>query len=253
MTSKLLALLSLAPAVFSVSASAATIVWGDAVTISADSDVSTTGTSVFAANFDRNSATTSITVNGVTFVGGSSGLTDSTIYGNSLTYDVTSSATSAYGSSSAPFSGLSVDYQSLLQAGIFDTGAGPHAETLTLGNLSIGQMYQVQFWIHDARSNSNAGGTMEIVGTSTVLDYNTGTSGAGGVNPYAGGGLGQYAIGTFTADATTQSFNLNAPDGQWHLNALQLRAVPEPSRSILALAGVTALALIRRRPRRQLL
>ena len=248
MTSKFLALLALTPAMFLASANAATILWRSAVTISGDSDVSTTGTSVFAANFDRNAATTSSTVNGVTFVGGSSGLTDSSIYGNSLTYDVTSSATSAYGSSSAPFSGLSASYQSLLQAGIFDSGAGPHAETLTLGNLSIGQMYELQIWVHDARGNSNAAGTMQIVGTSTVLDYNTGTSGAGGVNPYANGGLGQYAIGTFTADAATQSFDLNAPDGQWHLNALQLRAIsiPEPSRAVL-LGFATLGVLFRRR------
>lgn len=251
MTSKFLALLALTSTTFLASANAATIVWGSAVTISGDSDVSTTGTSVFAANFDRDGST--ITVNGVNFVGGTAaGVTDSTAYGSNLAYTVTSSTATAYGSGTTPFSNLSANYQALLEAGIFDTGTGPHVETLTLGNLSIGQMYQVQFWIHDARSNSNAGGTMEIVGTSTVLDYNTGTSGTGGVNPYAGGGLGQYAIGTFTADATTQSFNLNAPDGQWHLNALQLRAVPEPSRSILALAGVTALALIRRRPRRQI-
>ncbi|MDQ8209637.1 PEP-CTERM sorting domain-containing protein, partial [Coraliomargarita sp. SDUM461003] len=56
------------------------------------------------------------------------------------------------------------------------------------------------------------------------------------------GGLGQYVIGTFTADADTQSFDF-VLDTTWHVNAMQLRAVPEPS-AYAAIAGVLALACV---------
>lgn len=247
MTAKLFAFLTLAHAAYLTSANAATIIWGSSVTISGDSDVSTSGTSVFAASFDNDGST--VTVNGVNFVGGSSaGVANSSAYTPNLSYSVTSSNGNVYGSASAPFSSLSANYQALLESGIYNND-GTLSETLTLGNLTIGQAYQVQIWINDSRANSNAAGTMTIVGTSTVLDYNTGTSGAGGVNPYAGGGLGQYAIGTFTANATTQSFDLSAQGSSWHLSALQLRAIPEPSTSLLSLGALTGLGMFFRRRR----
>jgi hypothetical protein len=64
------------------------------------------------------------------------------------------------------------------------------------------------------------------------------------------GGLGQFAIGTFTASGTTQAFLLSEPGGDFNplINALQVRAVPEPSLTLLgcAVAAAGGLALRRR-------
>lgn len=57
---------------------------------------------------------------------------------------------------------------------------------------------------------------------------------------------GQFAIGTFTASGTTQDLTALANGfGQAHINAFQVRAVPEPSSA--ALLGLAGFALILRR------
>ena len=68
------------------------------------------------------------------------------------------------------------------------------------------------------------------------------------------GGVGQYVIGTFTADATTQQIvfqgegtGLNG--GSTQINAFQLRAIPEPaSTELLGIFGVYGMCQRRRRP-----
>ena len=54
------------------------------------------------------------------------------------------------------------------------------------------------------------------------------------------GGLGQFVIGTFTADGVSQSIDFTAASsGSGPLiNAFQVRAVPEPSTYAMALAGI---------------
>jgi hypothetical protein len=81
---------------------------------------------------------------------------------------------------------------------------------------------------------------MALTGSSTVLDYNT---------TEAVGGVGQFAIGTFTADSTSQVLGFSSPTETPQLNGLSLRvtAVPEPSTYALVLGGILNLSLIRRR------
>jgi hypothetical protein len=58
----------------------------------------------------------------------------------------------------------------------------------------------------------------------------------------------QFAIGTFTANGTTQDLSAVANGfGQAHINALQVRAVPEPSSAVLISLGGIALILHRRK------
>jgi hypothetical protein len=138
-------------------------------------------------------------------------------------------------------SGLSADYTKL-----FSGGVGP-AETLnyvylTLNNLTIGQDYLFQSWVSDSRAEQSAR-TQTIYGNnfsgsqSGVLDYNV-------LN--LDGGTGQFVIGTFTADATSQVMLYSSPDYA-QINAFQLRAVPEPSTYALVVGGIATLLLIRRR------
>jgi hypothetical protein len=57
---------------------------------------------------------------------------------------------------------------------------------------------------------------------------------------------GQFAIGTFTADATTQTLYMETINiAQSHINAYQIRLIPEPSSALLG--GLGLLALLRRR------
>jgi hypothetical protein len=65
------------------------------------------------------------------------------------------------------------------------------------------------------------------------------------------GGLGQWLLGQFVADATTQSFTVQPATGSFaYANAMQVRvlAVPEPSAIavLAAAAGMTATLRLRR-------
>ncbi|MDQ8209665.1 hypothetical protein QEH52_19255, partial [Coraliomargarita sp. SDUM461003] len=201
MNKKILPLLSVAPLVLLSWSHAATITWGSATTISGDSDVSTDGTLVVAASFGTTSA--SIVVNGVTFAGGgnNANMKSSATYGTALNYTSAKNSDTAFGTASTPFSSLSANYQDLLESGLWETGPEPAGtQTFTFGGtgneLEDGQQYQIQIWAQDARNNKN-GGALTIAGTGGVTLNYTDTS--------SEGGLGQYVIGTFTADADTQS------------------------------------------------
>jgi hypothetical protein len=77
---------------------------------------------------------------------------------------------------------------------------------------------------------------------SVTLSANTSGS-QSGPGPGVDGGIGQYAVGTFTADSTSLSITFNGPaltSSQPLINGFQLRtvAVPEPSTYAMALAGL---------------
>lgn len=131
-----------------------------------------------------------------------------------------------------------------------NTGIPPTLVTLGAGGIGpalvIGQSYMIQALLIDSRTGVTiVGRTAEFDGVSQGTYANrSGTS--------LGDGL--LVTGTFTADATSQSFNINtrqadntAKGGQ--LNALILSQVPapipEPSTTLLGAIG--ALLLLRRR------
>jgi hypothetical protein len=234
----------------SATSQAAPITWGSPQTVSGDSDVSTTGSLVYAFTFGGTAAPPSATVNGVTFSpfrvpGGI--ITSATV--GSVTISESPGklfASNAFGSSSAPYSGLSTDYKAILGSGAY--ADLPASITVTLGGLTSGQDYLVQWWTNNASNAAILGAaftnTTALATNSVTLDANT---------TNAVGGLGQFAIGTFTASGTSQTFLLSETSGGFNplINALQVRAVPEPSMTVLVgTAAVSVLLAWRRRSRR---
>lgn len=188
-------------------ARAESIAWDDAVTISGDTDVSTNGMFKCAyawSKLDR-------AVNGVSFSGSTSaaGAGTDVVFTPAITHNTT-----AYGSvSGTPWNTLSANYQDILRGANYKTSF-----TVTLGNLTVGKEYAVQLWYHDARSGPGGGKTETVTsvgGNTVILDKNS---------TEANGGVGQYVIGTFTADATTKQFAVSsATTSAAQINALQLR------------------------------
>ncbi|MCF7674237.1 MAG: hypothetical protein K9N23_18650 [Akkermansiaceae bacterium] len=147
-TKTVLTLAAVAMVPFVVTKSEAAIEWGSATTISADTDVSTTGTLEYAYATGN---TTDATVNGVVFEASTATVNiGGGIYGtDDIDTDFSLVNSNIFGSVSAPFSSLSADYQNLLDSQIH-TGTNPR--TVTLNNLTVGLDYLVQIWANDSRS-----------------------------------------------------------------------------------------------------
>lgn len=120
--------------------------------------------------------------------------------------------------------GISAAYATMLSQNDHRTTTGTGAGTtmtLTLNQLVVGQHYEVQLWFHDG--NASGLGTLMVKSPASLdpwvlLDANPAN---------VAGGRGQHAIGTFTADATTQVINLTGTPIV-ALQAYQLRRVPAP-------------------------
>jgi len=144
-------------------------------------------------------------------------------------------------------SGPSIDY-TLANAIFGNTTTG----TFSLGNLTPGDTYLLQFWVSDPR-NATTVTRVETLTSSTGGDTNIPTLDYEGPSSTDG----QWVTGTFVADATmTETLDLSASNsnassgdsGSPQINLLQLRdltSVPEPGS--LALMGLSALALRARR------
>ncbi|MCX6872982.1 MAG: right-handed parallel beta-helix repeat-containing protein [Verrucomicrobia bacterium] len=186
---------------FSVAGLGGGIVWGSATTLSSSTDVSTTGTLLYAIYFSGVTAAPATTVvNGVTFTKQSIPAGDITISSGVVNVSIgAGSVTDA-------------DYQKILGAPWW--GAG----TTTLNGLTNGVQYQVQVWAQDARYNTGHVTTISggpSLALDTISDGNLGTNSKG---------LGQFAIGTFIANATTQVITFGGGD-QGIVNAIQVRSV----------------------------
>ena len=124
---------------------------------------------------------------------------------------------------------------------------------------SQGETFEIQVFAHDQRA----------VGAGRVLGLGDGVNlGAANIATSltlntlgAGGGTGQFALGTFTADATgTQNFEVfgsfdggatfTASNGAAQINAIQLRVVPEPA-SFLTLVLLGLVGALSLRPKRR--
>lgn len=217
-------------------ASAASIIWGSATNVSSASDISTAGTLVSALDLGSGSDRT---INGVTFSAYAS-----VAAGTSGSYDVTgvtgngSWGNAAFGAYGTPSALASTVYGSALNDGIYTNGVGS-TRSQTLTGLLVGQQYQIQIWFNDVRAHANPDSVTFGSGagnpTVTLLSNDNSPS------------FSQYAIGTFTANDTTQllTFQETAGQGGATINMFQLRAIPEPS--VAVLGGIGMLALLRRR------
>jgi autotransporter-associated beta strand protein len=186
-------------------AHAAPITWGPAKPITADTDVSTNGTLVKAVC----KAGGNPVVNGVTFTPAYSG--------DSL------SGQNSSGAAAGPLpvgGGISAAYSQMLAGNDYNTGSGTTL-TLTLNGLTVGHHYEVQVWANDSDASSLGKQTVKSGGSLdswVILNMNpTGAS----------GGKGEFALGTFTADATTQKITITG-SGSPVLQAYQVRRIVSP-------------------------
>jgi hypothetical protein len=106
------------------------------------------------------------------------------------------------------------------------------SSSLTFSGLTVGQQYAIQYWVQDSRGDVGPSRTLTLDSQAT-LDFNNGS------------GVGQWAIGTFTADNTGSQTISIAANESVQVNMIQLRAIPEPRASLLG--GLGLLALLRRR------
>lgn len=197
----LLAIIGIAAIGLAGQAQAANINWAAAMTVAADTDVSTSGTLVYATSASNQI----VTVNGVTFA--------------SRTFSA-SPGFPGYQNVGLGGATFSSNYGNILSWNTWITTS----QSVTLAGLTAGNTYQLQVWARDWRYGS----TQSVrVAAGNYVDLLV--------------KQGQYAIGTFTADAATQVFTVS---GDGAFNALQLRdvtPVPEPSCVSVLITGALGL------------
>lgn len=228
----------------------AVVSWSTASLISGDSDVMTTGTTVWAMNVGPGGVTSAI-VNGVTFAAfpfPANGITNQVVNG-SLTFTESPGVLLSFGDfgfAAPPFSGLSAGYQSLLSSA--GTANTPGTLVLSLGGLIAGHEYLFQWWSNSSFLSSYPAGVFNTQASDGFAHTLTLSSGAG-----SDGTTGRYGTGTFTAVGTMQDIMFDGLSGGLPLiNAFQVRdvtAVPELS-TCAGLAGVAAMGFAFRRRRR---
>jgi hypothetical protein len=220
-------------------AKASVINWGSATTISGTSDVDTTGTLFASANFGSSSGET---VNGVFFNAFPVSGTSTTVGNITLTSSggLSGFTYSPPATTTAPYGSLPIEYKNILSPFAYTDTLPQQA---TVSGLTIGETYAIQFWVQDPRAAFGA--RTVTVGTQT-LDVNTTDT---------EGGLGQWVLGQFTADATTQSFSVGpgpgGPTPATYANAMQVRLVPEPTQMVSVAAIGSALGMWRMRKLRR--
>lgn len=226
--------------------------------------VSTTGTLAVAFNA-INTDTGVTTVNGVPFQNAGANLTaagaTATVTGTggeSITLSARGITGNSFGD--GEFNGDG-DIFALIASGAFGV------DQVTLGGLTPGVLYEIQIIGNDARGNRSVnfvtgfGDDVNATSPSGTLQLNN--SPANGDPPtFPQTDAGDYIIGSFVADATTQSFPVfgsgdggatfsggvagQGGPGQAQINAIQLRVVPEPG-AAMALLGAGSLMFVRRR------
>ena len=220
-------LLSLSIIGLTVSHSHSAITWGAAQDIGTETgDVITTGILHAAVNAAVDDAA-DITLNGVMFESG-----DINAATNVSTTGFTSSNAANLNPQILPL-GDTTNYQNFL--GDVDFGGGTDSGDITIENLIDGQQYIIQAWFVDDRTGLNGfrETTLSSVGGNEV-ELND-----------------QFAVGTFTADGTTQTFTVATPAAAGpNFTGFQVRAVPEPSSTALLGLGGFSLLLMRRRSAR---
>ncbi len=195
---------------------AAPITWQTVRNVAGDTDVATNGRVIKAYSFASGRAPT---VNGVSFRDFRSQSEDSHTF---------ASGADAFYNNAA----LSAVYGELLASAIYDAGhlATPTPQRLTLRGLTKGRQYLVQVWVADNRSwpglsPAFSSSAQTVHGSSADTNVPTLRWEGGDENPTA-----QFAIGSFTADKTSQTLTFTPTAGffkgtNWfssQLNALLL-------------------------------
>jgi len=151
------------------------------------------------------------------------------------------------GEGGAPFNTLSTAYQNLLTGGAFNDN---NPFDIIFSGLTVNQTYEFQVFAHDARASTAGFDRTSIIGLNgdtVTLDFSDNTG---------SGGVGQFAIFEFVATSDTQIVNVAlgpvSPDVSTgfevaQINAFQLRAIPEPSSTLLMGLGALTFALRRKR------
>ena len=105
--------------------------------------------------------------------------------------------------------------------------------------LTSGQAYVFEWWSNDSGPRFPAYSTTATAGNAVALNDNT--------SGFVAGALGQYAIGTFTADNNPMVITFSGVSVTPTINAFQLQTVPEPSTYALVAVGCAGLLALRRR------
>lgn len=230
------AVLLISPSVLVGVAYGSPITWNTPSQISAPTDVETNGAVLAAYAFQPIGGAVTTTINGVLFSNfdANNALTDTT---GDITLSTAGSGGIAGGgagifsSTNPPYSTLASAYTAMLGSGDYVVNS---PMTVTIAGLSIGTVYEVEFWVNDSRGTLGPLRT-DILDGNTTVHFNTGVD----------GGLGQFVTGTFTATAATQAFTVQgattATNYASQINGIEVSSIPEPS--TLAMMGMGALAL----------
>jgi hypothetical protein len=202
---------------------AASLNWAAPQKITGDSDVSLNGVLVRALNATPTNTTLAIdvTLNGVMFVAARKNGSGLYVAPGGDTFQPTDTSSvgptaggfQAFGQGGAPFNTLSAACSNLLCTAYWNDGtdigntwAATAGYDWTLNNLTVGKTYELQVWVNDSRlsnlGQNNPGlftSVMDTNGNSVNLEHNVDN---------ILGGVGQYVIGTFTADAASQALKL---------------------------------------------
>lgn len=256
-----------------ITSSAATITWGPSVNMFAGGDnssfISQNGDFVVGFNGGATALTTTIGTSVFTaadVAGISAGVSGSGAYAGVSVSTNNANAAGPTTFGDGEFTAGAVGIPGLINSGVWGT-TGNAIGVLSLSGLTMGNTYEMQILVNDARGGTGAG----IRDTNWELGFNDGNGGTTiaaladltnrPFNVSADPNLaGDYIIGTFVATATTQSFDFAATRGnnpadvyvlgnplvqvnagQAQINAFQLRetaVVPEPSSALLALIGL---------------
>ena len=217
-------IIGIAGAAMTLPGSAAVIAWGSVQAITGAGNIISTGvTSLAGANFGIPTGTTTIVNNGVVdveFKSLRSG--ENATLSNGIT--VAAAASWENWGFQGAVSSIGGTFETVLDSNLGDE-TNPLTSTITLSDLTVGTLYQIQFF---ADSTGNNGQTIE--GSSTMNSR-----------------TGQFVTGTFTADATSQMLTVTSTSGGFAVaNALTVgQSIPEPSAA--ALLGLGGLTLLRRR------
>ncbi len=219
--------LALLVACLAVSARAATITWDAA------GNVNQNAPQQVANNFQSFAAATlnsTTTINGVTFQGYSGTV------GNTLEFGTSNITINNTDVGSASFSNAGTTaYGAMLNDGTYRATANSEM-TVNISNLIVGQQYEVQLWM--PYWNNQFPTSFSAVNSTPFLN-----TGFGAVAP-------QYIIGTFTANATTQSIGSAGNSGYALISAISVQhVVPEPGSMALAAIGLVGLAAVALRRR----